>query len=359
MVGVLTVIAVLGTVGLAPAMSYYRQLARDREQQTLTDVAQALRLSVMRELIIPSETNFAAQIARYSGQSTANVLVNARGNTRLLLIDPGVTNCGFDLPFNQTVSPLEGAGTGSPANLRMLLISSVGVAFTNGLPAAPGGKPNATVFSNLWATPSGKLPAGVTWAGDPSDLCFQRIQFLDLLHPVSFNHAEVTGGHTNGKIRLPGLTALAAPSGAPSPSTRWFLQGTTIVLSNAADQSTFSEIVTGPVSFTYEKGFWTRGLGDLTKGSAGLSRITGADFEAAVRAFLASATVTNLDQQGRPIPGPGDPGTAQAIVNAMSNYIQLGALGPANANAMRAPVASFKSALLDYTGLPLGQFNKP
>lgn len=358
MVGVMAILAIVCAMGTTAALAYYDHLAREQERETLDELASALQLSVTRDLLIPSQTSFASQVARYSGQTAATVLTNARGNPRLLLIDPGITNSGLDLPFNQTANPLAGAGSGQLAGLRLILLSSVGGPLMGGLPAAPGGKVSAAVFSNFWAAPDGTLPAGVAWDDDPHNLCLQRIQLLHLFHPVSLNHAETTGPYTNGKVRLPGMTSFQSPSGAPSPSTRWYLQGTTLVLSNAADRSTISEIVSGPVSFTYEKGYWRQGMSDLAKSAGVRARITGADFEAAVRAFLATATAT-ADSGKKKTWVPGNREVAEQLVNAMSNYIRLGALGPQNATSMGTHEDAIEQALLDYTDLPPGQLNKP
>jgi hypothetical protein len=270
------------------------------------------------------------------------------------LIDPGITNSGWDLPFAQTADPLNGAGTGQLANLRMMLISSLGPPLPDGLPAAPGGKPTAAMFSNIWMATRGEVPAGLAWNGDPYDLCIQRVQFLDLFHPVSLNHAELSGAHTNGKIRLAGMNAFASPAGAPFPMTRWYLEGTTLVLSNAADNATLSEIIREPVSFTYEKGYWQRGMHALSTPSGKLSRITGADFERAVAQFVAASTNSPGDN-------PGAHATALNVVNAISNYVLWGAQGPTSDNKQKMAQAqeAMRSALLDYTDLPSGQFNKP
>jgi hypothetical protein len=198
LIGVLAITSILAAAGISVGLSYLSQTFRNRERAVLEEFAEALRRSVVRDLTIPDPSGYAAQIARYCGQSPATVLVNAHGNARLLLIDPGVTNSGFDLPFRQTNAPLVGGGTGVLSNLRMILVSSVGHPLPGSLPAAPGGRPSAAVFSNLWSATEGTVPAGLNWAGDPHDLCLQRVQFLDLFQPVSLNHAEATGMFTNG-----------------------------------------------------------------------------------------------------------------------------------------------------------------
>lgn len=354
MLGALAVLATLIVVVLEITMAYHRRLSRDLENDALEKIGEALRRSVVGDLLVPGSSNFASQVARYGDLAVLDVLRNAHGNPRLLLIDPGITNCGWDVPFSQSAQPLAGSGTNHLRNLRFLLVSSVGQAFTNGLPAAPGGKPTASLFSNLWATPPGAAPAGISWQGDPKDLCFQRIQLLDLFHPVALNHAELSGSQTNGKIRLPGLAVFTAPQGAPHPVLLWLLEGTTLTLSNAADGSLQSEIIRQPSSFTYEKGWWLRGVQGLTSPSLKPSRISGADFEKAVERFIA----------GSPNGAGNNPGaTASAIkaVNAISNYVLWGAQGPASANLTKMGVAqtAMRSAFLEYTDLPPGQFNKP
>lgn len=359
LVAVLAVIACLVAVGSLAMVAYYDQKAREEEQASLGVLAEAIRKSVTVDLLIPSQAEFAVQASRFSGIAVPLVRTNARGNPRYLLIDPGITNCGFDVPFSQTANPMAGAGAGALSHLRLMVLSSVGRPYTEGLPAAPGGKPTAAVFDGLWAAPQGTLPAGVDWAGDPQDLCIRRLQLLDSLYMVSLSHAECEGRYTNGKVRFPGMVTFAAPPGAPFPSARWCLRGTTLVLSNAADQSLLSEIITGPVSFTYEKGYWRRGMSDLMTASGSLSKITGADFEAAIQAFLAASTSTTTN--------PGNITTASNIVNAMIGYITNGALGPSSGTRSAMDDYLFKAsnpvglrtALLEYTDLPSGQLNKP
>jgi hypothetical protein len=113
------------------------------------------------------------------------------------------------------------------------------------------------------------------------------------------------------------------------------------------------------------------------------SGITGADFEEAVRQFLATAIpATNGGGSGggsgggngkgngkgngsgsgsgtSGSSGPGSRASAEAVVNSMSNYIRLGALGPAQKANMSAPLNDLRAALLEYTELPNGQLNKP
>lgn len=354
MIGVLAILATLTVILTAASLAAYRRLARDTEQNTLLRLAETLRHSVSADLLIPGPTNFAAQIARYGSLAPADILTNAQGNPRLLLVDPAITNGGWDLPFSQTANPLAGAGNGQLQNVRLLLVSSVGKPFTNGLPLPPGGKVSASAFSNLWFTQHGSLPHGFTWSGDPHDLCIQRIHLLDLFHPVAFNHADSEGPHTNGTLRLPGMPAFAPPSGAPNPSVLWLLQGTSITLSNAADGSRLSEIIRDPTSFTYEKGFWLRGAQGLSSPSTRLSRISGADFERAVDAFLAAST-------NSPGNNPGSATAAAAAVNAISNYVLWGTQGPnpTSLQKMGEAKTAMRSAFLNYTDLPPGQFNKP
>jgi hypothetical protein len=387
LVGVLAILAILVLVGAGTGIAYCDQLARTQERDALKELAEALRRSVLRTQVIPDQSGYANQIANFSGMPAAEVLVNPRGNQRVLLIDPGVTNSGFDLPFNQAAVPQLGGGTGTLSNVRMMLVSSLGAPLPGSLPTAPGGRPAATVFSNFWATPEGRVPAGLNWSGDPHDLCLQRIQLLDLFQPVALNHAESTGMYTNGQVRLPGMNGFARPPEAPLPCVRWYLQGTPLVLSNEADASLLSELVQEPLTYTYEKGRWVRGADALTTGSGIRSEITGADFEEAVRQFLASAVPPDggpvddgnngggnddkdkkdkkdkdKDDDDVVVPAPtgvGSYAAAEQVVLAMSNYIRLGAIGPAQKNNMEAPVDDLHDALLDYTDLPPGQLNKP
>jgi hypothetical protein len=169
------------------------------------------------------------------------------------------------------------------------------------------------------------------------------------------------------------MNGFSAPIGAPNPSIRWYLTGTTLVLSNAADASVLSEVIRTPLTYTYEKGRWIRGTGGLVSAPGVRSGITGADFEAAMHQFLAtSIPATSGSSSGNgngtgkgngggnsQTTGPGSVASAQAVVNAMSNYIRLGALGPAQKANMSAPLNDLRAALLDYTQLPNGQLNKP
>ena len=375
LIGVLAITSLLAVFGTAAAMSYCDEQARNRERATLEEIGLALRRSVAHDLLIPDETGYAAKVAIFSGQPMEAVLKNRRGHPRLLLIDPAVTNSGFDLPFDQTEEAREGAGAGILSNVRMILVSSLDAPFTNGLPAAPGGRPSGALFSNLWSTPHGTLPAGSQWKGDPHDLFIHRIRLQDLFEPVSFNHSETTGIYTNGQLRIAGMETFGPPTDAPLPCARWYLSGTPLTLSNAADRSTFSEIIHEPVTYTYEKGFWLRGGNGLISETGLRSGITGADFEEAVRQFLASSVVEEDDDGNNGNSGKkdkkdnnGNSGNsggegsrlaAEAVVNAMSNYVRLGAMGPQQHSQMEDPLDDLHDALLDYTGLPPGQLNKP
>lgn len=356
LVGVLAIIAMLTVVGAGAGLAYCDQLARNRERSTLQEFAESLRRSVTRDLRIPDHLGYFDQIAIYSGHPVEQILVNRRGNRRLLLIDPGISNSGISLPFDQASAGLSGAGAGALGNVRMLLVSSLGAPLPQSLGVPPGGIPSGVIFSNCWSTPQGQIPAGLDWQGDPADFFLQRIQFADLFHPVALNHAELTGSFTNGQLRLPGMNVFASPPGAPLPSIGRYLHGSMLVLSNAADATVFTEIVQDSLMFTYENGRWLRGTQNLVSGEGLRSPITGADFEEAVREFLATAVD---DPDGAGDGGPGSRTAAEAVVNSMSNYIRLGALGPDQRPNMNEALDDLSDALLDYALPPPEELDTP
>jgi hypothetical protein len=202
--GVLTVIAILAA-SLTPAL--LRQLdeqMRRVEADALGTLAGGLREYILNQRRIPNPAAVFTEVADQIGWPVHTVATNARGQPRLLLVDPAFrigTNTVANLPYVQGIY-----GATNLTGLRLLLVSSMGDPLPSVL-ANPGTNA-ATVFGLLWDTPDGTQPAGWTWGGDWEDLLVHRINLRPLFTQVILNNNSTGLGRfslddTNNHVALP------------------------------------------------------------------------------------------------------------------------------------------------------------
>ncbi len=184
LIGVLTVIAILAAVLVPVLIRQMDKMAGDQESASLKSIGDALQQSIMRNRYIPSDSDWATNIAIELGVNISNVKTNGRKQPRFFLIDPGlqVGVNGGQLPYLQTVAGSvvnSGGSVTSPISPRVLILSSIGQRLTNmqnGIPAVPSD------FTNIWDAPDGTLPLASSLAGltRPDDLKVQRVNLSTL-----------------------------------------------------------------------------------------------------------------------------------------------------------------------------------
>ncbi len=205
-IGLLAVLAILATV-LAPAwLRDIDEKVRRQEREALSIISGGLRQYIVNTRSIPAPQTAMSNAAPRIGWPVAQVLTNARGQPRRVLVDPGLqvgTNTAATLPY---VQGIYGATNLSQANLRLLLVSSL----SGPLPAIleDPGTNAATVFNLVWDSTDGQAPANWTWGGRWEDIAVHRLSLLPLFTRLTLVNAATQMGrfsidNTNTHVALP------------------------------------------------------------------------------------------------------------------------------------------------------------
>lgn len=290
----LEVVLVMGAVGILLAavvpslIQQLDELARRQEAEKLTTITAGLREHVLDQRRIPGPATAFADVAGQLGWPPATVAGNARGNARVLLVDPALqvgTNTAATLPY---VQGLYGAAT--LAGTRMLVVSSLGAALP-AIMSSPG--TNATrVFDLLWNAPEATEPDGWTWGGTWNDILIQRLNLRPLFAQVVLNNNSPFTGRfsvdvTNSHVALPSnpyssfylvRSVLGLHGDAPSQASRLQVRQ---VLQDVSTVTNASPYQLCP-SFVYDQGLW-RGRLFMTPAPP---RHSGRDLQAAYEIFM-------------------------------------------------------------------------
>jgi type II secretory pathway pseudopilin PulG len=283
-IGVLAVLAIFAAVLLPALIRETDKVVADKETANLQAFGNALQQNIMRNGYISGAADWLTNVATELGMFVSDVAANTRNQPRFFLIDPGLqvgTNGYGILPYTQ--SP---AGSPPPASTRVMILSSLGVAFPagmkNGVLATPGD------FSNIWNTADGVVPSGVTalsgWKGTGDDLKIQRVNLSPLfIHLVLTSYASTNASYysINGTLNPTALTSA-------NWLDRYFLQNSVLGLYSASTAALDSQqILTSDSSFVYYQNAWR---GTLTASGAGSSTnlAMGFDFTSIVNGFLAA-----------------------------------------------------------------------
>lgn len=259
--GVLALIAILGAIAAHSSLARLKASNQEREQALLGSFARAFESAVIRSRTIPAAGDWAGAVAAELGRTPGHVRDNPVGNPRTLLLDPalhlGITATNL-LPYLQTA-----AGSVQPANLRAVLVSSVG---------APLPTLTAEEFSRIWDTPSRTLPVGwpTSWAGRGEDLIIERVDFGRLFRKVILNNldgaqAAPYGVDGSGQVTIPPRSRVEG----------WFFDTSSVNLFYGSGVLQAREAVSRDASYVYENGRWGRSLVyGAGAGSTGLGELT-------------------------------------------------------------------------------------
>lgn len=205
-VGLLAVLAILAAV-LAPALLQdIEEKVRRQEVESLSILSGGLRQYIVNQRRIPTPDTALSNVAAQVGWTLSQVLTNARGQPRRVLVDPGLqvgTNTASTLPY---VQGIYGATNLSQANLRLMLVSSL----SEPLPTVlenPGTNAS-TVFNMVWDSIDGQAPVGWTWGGRWEDIVVQRLSLLPVFTRLTLVNAATYMGrfsidNTNSHVALP------------------------------------------------------------------------------------------------------------------------------------------------------------
>jgi type II secretory pathway pseudopilin PulG len=287
MIGILAVLAILATV-LAP--SFVRTMdksASDQESATLKSFGDALQQSILRKRYIPSEVDWATNIAAEFGADVTYVTTSPRNQPRYFLIDPAlqVGVNGGGLPYTQTsVGSAVTNNSGTiipPISPRVIIISSIGRALPAGFVSGVALPAN---FTNIWNAPDGTVPPAPIFSGWPGSGDELRVQRIDL-SPV-FVQLQLTKSVTSRccpRYSIDGNdwgTAIAVTDTRPDwPG--YFIQNSMLYLYKHGSQLDSLQILIRNNTFIYDQNTWRGSIGG--EGFAG-----GLDIASMVDRYLAA-----------------------------------------------------------------------
>ncbi len=338
LIGMMAVVTILGLALMPAVIDGYDRVAREKESKALEAMAQGLRSHIARHQHIPDHTTISSNLASELGWEANQVLVNARRNDRVYLIDPSVTNV-IPIPFNQTTT---GVSTNAGTVLGALFVSSVGEPLPSGL--VSGFASSHTNFVELWNLADGHVPTSWTWQGRGIDLRVERVGFGNLFSPLILNYDTYTVSSTNrGRYTINDSVLSILPSSPTFAAS--YLKGTRLGLhSHSGSTNTLqaTQVIQHEQSFVYERDAWR---GQLFLGR-GMRVATGLDLQGAHDLFVAAPT--NATALGTPAASP------PVVVNAMSNYMAAfvawkTAGYPAHSDATYQSLDAAKDALAQVT----------
>ena len=245
MVAVLAIIAILATLMLPRFIKRIDLATRAQEAANLAAIHEALKLDVIRNATVPDENGWAQAVARWSTLQSPKVTVNSRRYNRIYY-----RQASPNPPVGVSQTP---NGTGLPANLRALVVSTLGGA--NG-PDPAGGELSAAEFNALWYTPDGSRPSSGNWAawvGTGDDFLVQRIDYAPLFHRLLLSNRDAvpTWFTINGSslIRLDRATNNFGWDA-------YYVEGTIVGLCDSDGNLMTRHILTRDISFVFEAGLW-------------------------------------------------------------------------------------------------------
>lgn len=287
MVAVLAIISLLAVLLLPRMIKRIDVTAQAQEAANLAAIHEALKLEVLRNGTVPDENGWAQAAARWSSLPSSMVSVNSRRFNRIYY-RPTSSNP----PENVSVPHLYAQstnGTTLPANLRALVVSTLGGA---NAPNPAGGALSDADFNALWNTPDGARPtisAWAGWSGAGDDFLIQRMDYAPLFHHLVLVNRDA--GYTwftiNGSsaIRLDHLTNNVGWDA-------YFVEGTVIGLCDSSGNLMTRHILKQSISFIFEAGLWRAQMMGVFTG------VTQADQFANEAAEFMSAQWNSSAQQG-------------------------------------------------------------
>jgi len=306
LLGTLSVVTILALALVPVLIREYDRHARDLENRQMTQLSKGLERHILRTRSIPGQDGFAQALASELGWQISDVLLNARRQPRVLLIDPAITNT-FPLPYTQTWN---GVASSVPLALGVVLISSVSVPLPAGL--VSGFASTTQAFSNIWNAAENAVPAGWSWNGRGEDLRIARINLGTLFIPLALNYEPYLTGATNrGRFTIDNSTTNTLPT-LPS-FVGQYLMGTVVGLHHHAGTTGTLQariVLQNPSSFFYQGAAW-RGQSFLGRGMRPTSAM---DLQAAHDLFIASPP--NTEAQGSP------QATPTLVVGKLTAYLQ-------------------------------------
>ncbi len=306
MVGVLAILAILGSMLVPAVVKRVDQAALTQETANLSAIADGYSQYVLASKSIPSHTNWASLIAVSQLAMSPNaVATNARGWARAFVVDPTLSIRGSALPYVQTAN---GTGTSKPLNARVMIVSSL----SRALPIGSGPASSLSEFNAIWNTADGAKPTNATWsawAGKGEDLRVKKINLEPLFHRLILVNRDAAGA---GVFTIDNLTN-QVPVGGTGTNT-YYLDGTVLGMQSNATLMV-KEIINDDMSRVFEGGYWRDEIGPIYIATNYLS-----SFATNAAQFVTNSAKSGLQWGGTP----------QQLATAMSAYMYAYTLWSSN-----------------------------
>lgn len=294
LLGVLLIIVLLSSTVIRSAIATIKRQQRVAEDTCLDTLSGALVNSIRRTRTVPSTNTWIGALTTEVSMNALSIAGTPLGGPRRLLVDPaftlGPTGGPSVLPYVQS-----GSGSAAPANVRMILISSL----ETPLPAL-----GSSHFEALWNTDPGALPTNWPsgWSGQSEEVAWRRLDLSTLFRRLVLSNLT----RTNGALwAIEGSTnQLSFAPGALVET--WLVDGTAVTFYNAPSTIAFRDMIRTDISYVRERSGWRHLLfsGPPTSESCG-------PFADLVDAFLAAPL------------NPGSPkSNQQTVVDAMFHYLE-------------------------------------
>lgn len=241
-------LAIITLLSMAVTVSVFETVERSiriAERDSLETLASGFREYIKRFHIIPGTNDWASALTDTVAAPALQIMVNDRGNTRRLLVDPNFWGAGNDsLPYQQSPT-----GSVAPSNPRLIILSSVGD------PLPQGSIPFQPVWD--WAE-DGATPTGQpwdSWSESGTQLMCKRFYVGDLFHQITLQDVDGSGGGAY-RVNDQGSGVNNAPVSLPGGLVdTHFLSGTVVTLT--VDSQIFaSHVIQESQSFFFDRGAW-------------------------------------------------------------------------------------------------------
>jgi prepilin-type N-terminal cleavage/methylation domain-containing protein len=294
LIGVMAILAILAAAAGPTLIKRVDYAAKTKEKEVLMSLTNALVKGCLANTAIPAAASMPATIAQVLNCNAAQVTVNARGFSRLIIVDPAISIGGA--PTNLQTS----AGISSrPSNARVVILSTI----AKSLPTIT---PDATEFAEIWNTAADSIPSVLSsWGGRGEDLLIERVNFAPLFHKLLLKNVDPNPPNDKPNQGWYSLQDDGGVYVVPQDQfSAYYMDGTLLTLyrSNGTSSDT-REILHSDISFLYQKHKWTR-------------RLEGSDEVVGTFGELASDFV-------KP-PAPVDPefgATQQAVLNLLYSFL--------------------------------------
>ncbi len=258
-IGVLTIMSLLAVALLPSMIKVMDREARSSEARNVERLGDGLAQYILRTHNIPAPGLMSARIAEQLGVRTDDVTKNGRGMRRVILVDPGVTGkfptpASSDYIYNQGI--LGNTTTDFDTNvLGVVIVSSIGTALPDAL--VTGYASSTEAFRAYWNASEGQIPQGLSWNGDGSDLCIQRVNLASQFIRLTLCYQRQG---TNTPALTQGLFAVdgTVPQVIPNPSLpfdSYYVKGTLLCLYNQSEVQA-KEVLQNFMCYIFKNNIW-------------------------------------------------------------------------------------------------------